>query len=460
MKKVLIANRGEIACRIVRSCKRLGIHTVAVYSDVDAGSLHVELADEAIAIGGAKPSDSYLCADNILAAARATGADGIHPGYGFLSENAKFAAAVKLAGIAWIGPEATTIEDMGDKERARQLAAASGVPILPGSGRFAMGDLTDIHEAATLVGYPLLVKAASGGGGIGMRCIERPEQLCEEVVRAHSLAERAFGDGTVYLERFIPEARHVEIQVFGFGDGRAIHLFERDCSLQRRFQKVIEESPAPGLDDAVLEKMYACATALCERIRYRSAGTVEFIVDVQEGTFYFLEMNTRIQVEHPVTEMITGVDLAALQIQQAAGISLPLSAQSDIGRAGHAIECRLYAERPGKNFLPSPGVLTKLQLPNPAAATRVEVGVREGDRISHYYDPMIAKIIVLGKDRSAAISKMRSALATIQVEGLETNLAFLCNILAHPAFQSGRVRTNFIERHMAELVREPENARI
>jgi 3-methylcrotonyl-CoA carboxylase alpha subunit len=341
---------------------------------------------------------------------------------------------------------------MGDKERARQLAAAAGVPVLPGSQRFAFGDVADIHEAAAAVGYPLLVKAASGGGGIGMRCVERPEELGEAVERAQSMAQRAFGDGTVYFERFIPEARHVEVQVFGFGDGQALHLFERDCSLQRRFQKVIEESPAPGIADTTLKRMYDCAVALCRQERYRSAGTIEFIVDAQTEEFYFLEMNTRIQVEHPVTEMTTGLDLVAMQIQHAAGVPLALTTQGDIGRVGHSIECRLYAERPGKGFLPSPGMLTKLQLPPSGPDVRVETGIREGERITHYYDPMIAKIVVHGEDRPHAVSRMLSTLDVIEIEGIETNLAFLRNTLAHAAFQSGRVRTNLIEKHRAELV--------
>ena len=453
MKKILVANRAEIACRIIRSCKQLGIRTVAVYSDADTGAMHATLADEAVAIGGSTPTESYLQIERILDAARATGADGIHPGYGFLSENAEFAAAVQRAGITWIGPDPKTIEDMGDKERARQLAAAAGIPILPGSPRLALGDVADMHEAAAAVGYPLLVKAASGGGGIGMRCVERPEELGEAVERTQSMAQRAFGDGAVYFERFIPEARHVEVQVFGFGDGQALHLFERDCSLQRRFQKVIEESPAPGIGGATLKRMYDCAVALCRQERYRSAGTVEFIVDAQTEEFYFLEMNTRIQVEHPVTEMTTGLDLVAMQIQHAAGLPLALTTQGDIGRIGHSIECRLYAERPAKGFLPSPGILTKLHLPPSGPDVRIDTGIREGERITHYYDPMIAKIVVHGEDRPHAVSRMLSTLDAIEIEGIETNLAFLRNTLAHSAFQSGRVRTNFIEKHRAELVR-------
>ena len=452
MNRILVANRGEIACRVIHSCHRLGIRAVAIHSDADSGAMHVALADEAVAIGGSAPADSYLQAERIVDAARETGADGIHPGYGFLSENAAFAAAVQREGIAWIGPDPDSIEDMGDKERARQLAAAAGVPILPGSPRFASGDVGAMQDAAAHIGYPLLVKAASGGGGIGMRAVGCAEELSDAVEGTQSMAQRAFGDATVYFERLIPEARHVEIQVFGFGDGRAVHLFERDCSLQRRFQKVIEESPAPGISDATLGKMYDCAVALCRSERYRSAGTVEFIVDAQTERFYFLEMNTRIQVEHPVTEMVTGLDLVAMQIQHAAGQALSLKSQPDVRRAGHAIECRLYAERPAKRFLPSPGVLNTLRLPASAGDVRIDAGVREGDRITHYYDPMIAKIIVRGADRSAAISSMLLTLESIRIEGVETNLAFLRNTIAHPAFQNGRVRTDFLERHHAELV--------
>jgi 3-methylcrotonyl-CoA carboxylase alpha subunit len=453
LKKILIANRAEIACRIIRSCRQLGIASVAVYSDVDAGAMHAALADEAVAIGGSTPAESYLQMERILDAARATKADGIHPGYGFLSEKAEFAVAVRAADITWIGPDAKSIEDMGDKERARQLAAAAGIPVLPGSPRFAFGEVAGIREAAAIVGYPLLVKAASGGGGIGMRAVERPDDLVEAVERAQSMAQRAFGDASVYFERFVPEARHVEVQVFGLGDGRAMHLFERDCSVQRRFQKVIEETPAPGLSGAMLERMYECAVALCCQERYRGAGTIEFIVDAQAQCFYFLEMNTRIQVEHPVTELTTGFDLVAMQIQHAAGRPLTL-AQEDLRREGHAIECRLYAERPAKGFLPSPGVLKKLQLPPTSAEVRIDTGVREGDRITHYYDPMIAKIAVRGDDRSHALSMMLSTLAAIHIAGVETNLAFLRNTLEHETFQSGRVRTNLVERHRAELVRD------
>ena len=452
MRKILVANRGEIACRVMRSCRNLGIATVAVHSEADAGALHVALADQAVAIGASPPAQSYLDAQRVLEAARSTGADAIHPGYGFLSENAAFATAVQNAGIIWIGPDPKTIGDMGDKERARLLAKAAGVPILPGSARFSTGDSAGMPAAGVEVGFPLLVKAAAGGGGIGMRRVDLAEDLAAAVEAAQSMAQRAFGDGAVYLERLVAEARHVEVQVFGFGDGRAVHLFERDCSIQRRFQKVVEESPAPAIADATRTAMFDAALALCRQERYRGAGTIEFILDADTEKFYFLEMNTRIQVEHPVTEMNTGLDLVAMQILLAAGLALPVEKQDDVRRAGHAIECRIYSERPAKNFLPSPGALARLVFPPASPHLRVDTGVREGDRITPFYDPMIAKIITHGVDRADAILRMTQALEDTRIEGLETNLAFLRNVVRHPAFGAGLVRTSFIDRHRAELL--------
>ena len=452
MNRVLIANRGEIACRIQRTCKRLGLETVAIYSDADAGAMHVAMADRAVAIGESPPARSYLVAEKIIAAARHAEADAIHPGYGFLAENAEFARAVKAAGIAWIGPEPKSIEDMGDKERARILAKAAGVPVLPGSPRFEPEALGNISSAAMEIGFPLLVKAAAGGGGIGMRRVDRLDDLDAAVKSAREMATRAFGVGTIYLERFIAEARHVEVQVFGFGEGRAIHLFERDCSTQRRFQKIIEESRAPELSPAMREDMCRAAVALCARERYRGAGTIEFVVDMDASEFYFLEMNTRIQVEHPVTEMVTGVDLVEMQIRLASGERFPVDSQDDLSASGHAIECRIYAERPDKGFLPAPGVLTTFRMPALDSKVRVDTGVRSGDRITHFYDPMIAKVIVSDCDREAARARMQAALAEITVEGVDTNLAFLKRILSHPAFRAGEVRTGFIERHGAELL--------
>jgi len=453
MKRVLVANRGEIACRILRSCKTLGLETVAVHSEADAGAMHVALADQTVAIGAPPPSQSYLLGDRIVAAARASGADGVHPGYGFLSENEDFARAVQAAGLTWIGPDPKSIEDMGDKERARAIAKAAGVPVLPGSPRFTPGSNAGIDAAAKEVGFPLLVKASAGGGGIGMRRVDRPEELAAAVESTQAMAARAFGDGTVYLERYISEARHVEVQVFGFGDGRSIHLYKRDCSTQRRFQKIVEESPAPGIPAATREAMCAAAAALCAQERYRGAGTIEYVLDCETRKFYFLEMNTRIQVEHPVTEMVTGLDLVAMQIILADGGDPAVIGQSDVKASGHSIECRLYAERPAKGFLPAPGVLTRFDVPAPDAQVRIDTGVRAGDRITHFYDPMIAKLIVHGADRASAIARMQEALAATVIEGLDTNLPFLLKVLGHPAFRAGDVRTGFIERYKADLLK-------
>ena len=346
--RVLIANRGEIARRIIRSCRRLGLETVAVYSEADAASAHVEEADQAFCIGKPRAQDSYLVIEHILGAARASGAGLVHPGYGFLSESPAFARAVGAAELVWIGPSPDQMETMGDKQRAREAALAAGVPILAGSSRFAEGGLAGIERAADAVGFPLLVKAAAGGGGIGMRRVDAPDKLMAVAAATQSMAARAFGDGAIYLERYIPQARHVEVQVFGFGDGHAIHLFERDCSVQRRFQKVIEECPAPGLPEALTQRMAETAVALARATRYAGAGTVEYVVDADTLEFFFLEMNTRIQVEHAVTETVTGTDLVAMQIELARG-RLHQMDQEAIVRKGCAIECRLYAENPGKD---------------------------------------------------------------------------------------------------------------
>ena len=393
MNKILIANRGEIACRVIRSAQALGARTVAVYSDADRESLHVASADEAVHIGAAKAAESYLNIDALLAAAAATGATAVHPGYGFLAENAGFASRVIEAGLVWVGPTPAQIEAMGDKARARSLAESAGVPIVPGSARFPTGELDGLEAAAEQVGYPLLVKASAGGGGIGMRLVDGPEQLRKTAEATQTMAERSFGDGTVFLERYIPRARHVEIQVFGFGDGRAVHVYERDCSIQRRFQKVIEEAPAPGLPNDVRQRMAEAAARLAASQHYRGAGTVEFIVNAETFEFFFLEMNTRIQVEHPVTECITGLDLVSLQLRLAAGETLDHLTQDSIPLAGHAIECRLYAENPAKMFLPSPGKLARFALPAATEGVRIDTGVREGDTITAYYDPMVAKLI-------------------------------------------------------------------
>jgi 3-methylcrotonyl-CoA carboxylase alpha subunit len=453
MKKVLIANRGEIACRIIRSCRALGLPTVAVYSDADAKSLHVSQADEAQAIGPAPPKQSYLAGDNILAAAAASGADAVHPGYGFLAENSEFARAVTLAGLTWIGPTPESIDDMGDKQRARLLAHAAGAPILPGSARFEVGDLAGLDEAARTVGFPLLVKASAGGGGIGMRRVDAPEDLAKTVQATQALSEKSFGDGDVYLERLVAKARHVEIQVFGFGDGDAVHMYERECSVQRRFQKIIEETPAPGIPAEARAAMANVAVALVRQERYRGAGTVEFVVDADNGSYYFLEMNTRIQVEHPVTEMTTGLDLVSLQIRLARGDDLSSLTQESIRARGHSIEVRLYAEDPAMDFLPSPGRLQRFRPPEGIDDLRIDSGVREGDLITFHYDPMIAKIISHGRDRDEAIARMLSALGQVQIEGIKTNTAFLGRVVDHPAFRAGDTHTGFVAQHASRLTK-------
>jgi acetyl/propionyl-CoA carboxylase alpha subunit len=451
VKKVLIANRGEIACRIIKSCRALDLSTVAVFSQADENSLHVQLADQSAYIGPGSAKESYLVADKIIDAAQMSGADAIHPGYGFLAENSRFARQVEEAGLIWIGPRFHTIEDMGDKERARDIARAAGVPVLPGSPRFSPADLAGIEEAAEEVGYPLLVKATAGGGGIGMKRLNDPSTLLEVVEATQALAEKAFGDGTIYLEHLVQKARHVEIQVFGYGDGHTVHLYERECSLQRRFQKVMEESPSPGLPDVVRQKMAMAAVSLAHHARYRGAGTVEFIVDAETFDFFFLEMNTRIQVEHPVSEMNTGLDLVAMQIRLARGDLEPVE-QRSISHRGHAIECRVYAENPDMNFLPSPGRLEVFRLPKEDAQLRIDSGFQQGDKITYHYDPMLAKVIAHGDNRQQTIRKIREALITFRVEGLKTNIPFLVKVLDHPAYKAGDLHTRFIDEHKADLV--------
>ena len=450
MKKLLIANRGEIACRIMRSARVLGLGVVAVYSDADADARHVAEADEALPIGPPAAKESYLVGDRIIAAARASGADGIHPGYGFLAENAAFAAAVEDAGLVWVGPRADSIAAMGDKERARTIARAAGLPVVPGSARLTADDLAGLDDAAQAVGYPLLVKASAGGGGIGMRRVDEAAKLSDVVGATQTMAERAFGDGTVYLEKLVLQPRHVEIQVFGLGDGRGFHLMERECSVQRRFQKIVEEAPSPAVDPALRARMADAALALVERERYRGAGTVEFIL-APDGAFYFLEMNTRIQVEHPVTEMISGLDLVGLQLRLARGEDLGgLTLPAD-GARGHAIECRIYAENPDRNFLPSPGLLERFQPPPAGDGIRLDTGVAEGDRITPFYDPMIAKLVAHGADRNAAIDKMLTALGEFRIEGIVTNIDFLGRVVGHAAFRAGDTHTGFVEEHKPDL---------
>lgn len=447
--KLLVANRGEIACRIMATCRKAGIATVAVYSEADAGAVHVEMADDAVEIGPAIARESYLRGDRIIAAALETGAQAIHPGYGFLAESADFARAVLKAGLIWVGPAPDIIATMGDKDKARTIARAAGVPVLDGSPRFSPGEVSGLEAAAEQVGFPLLVKAACGGGGIGMRRVDRMADLEKVVTSTQSMAERSFGDGAIYLERFVARARHVEVQVFGFGDGTAIHLFDRDCSVQRRFQKVIEEAPAPDLPDAVRDRMRAAAVSLAASVQYGGAGTVEFVYDVDRGVVHFLEMNTRIQVEHPATEMITGVDLVDWQIRHAEG-SLTHPAQLDRTPDMHAVEVRIYAERPEKNFLPAPGTITTLHWPTEDETLRIDHALRVGDAITPYYDPMIAKLIARGPDRAAAIVRLLSALEEIRIEGVPTNIAFLATVLQSQEFRDADLSTDLITRLAAK----------
>lgn len=451
MNRVLIANRGEIACRIISSCKQLGLETVAVYSDVDADALHVRQADIACHIGQPPARASYLDMAAVLQATTDSGADAVHPGYGFLSESSEFAQRVMEAGLTWIGAHPDTIMNMGDKERAREIAQDARVPVLPGSRRFAAGELDGLTEAAESVGFPLLVKAASGGGGIGMQLVEDPSKLEKIAAATQSMAEKAFGDGTIFLERYVRKARHVEVQVFGFGNGDAIHLYERDCSLQRRYQKVVEESPAPGLPEQIRKAMTEVAVALCKHQGYSGAGTVEFVLDADSGEFFFLEMNTRIQVEHPVTELCTDTDLVAMQLLHAAGRQ-PQLVQQTIGHMGHAIECRIYAENPAKNFIPSPGSLEEFRLPEAVDGVRIDCGLRPGDAVSIYYDPMIAKVSCHADTRENAIEKMIRSLSKVRISGVQTNRDFLLNCLRHQGFQEGRITTGFIDEHRSDLV--------
>jgi 3-methylcrotonyl-CoA carboxylase alpha subunit len=446
-QKILIANRGEIACRIMKTARRLGIRTVAVYSEADARALHVELADEAFAIGPAPARQSYLDIDRILDVARRSGAQAIHPGYGFLSENAAFADAASAAGIVFIGPPAEAIRAMGLKSAAKELMERAGVPVVPGYHAEAQ-DFQTICAAAERIGYPVLIKASAGGGGKGMRVVERAADLAEAAASARREAASAFGDERLLLEKYLARPRHIEIQILADRHGNVVSLFERDCSIQRRYQKVIEESPAVGMEPGRRRLMGETACAAARAIGYRNAGTVEFIVE--GDAFYFMEMNTRLQVEHPVTEMITGLDLVEWQLRVAAGEELDDSVKAAVPR-GHAIEARIYAEDPARGFRPSTGKLIHLYAPAESDHVRVDTGVRVGDEISIHYDPMIAKLIVRDRDRAAAIARLRGALRDYEIAGVTTNLSFLAIIAAHPAFEAGGLDTGFLARHAAEL---------
>ena len=447
-EKILIANRGEIACRVIRTCRRLGIASVAVYSEADAAALHVRLADEAYCIGGPAPADSYLRGDAVIQAALGSGAQAIHPGYGFLSENAAFAEAVAAAGLVFIGPGAGSMRRMGSKAGAKQLMAQAGVPVVPGYNGEDQALATLSREAAR-TGFPLMVKAAHGGGGKGMRVVHRLEDFVPALESCQREALGAFGRDRVLLERYVSSPRHIEIQVFGDTHGNVIHLNERECSAQRRYQKVLEESPSPFLTPQLRQAMGEAAVLAARAIDYVNAGTVEFIVD-PDGAFYFMEINTRLQVEHPVTEVVTGLDLVEWQLRVAAGEPLPL-AQEQVPQQGHAIEVRLYAEDPESGFLPASGTLRALQLPPTSAHVRIDAGVEAGDTVTVFYDPMIAKLIVHDADRARALARLRGALTQCHVAGTKTNLGFLEALARHPAVVEARIDTGYLDRHLDEF---------
>ena len=440
-KKILIANRGEIACRVIKSARKMGIKTVAVYSEADRDALHVDMADEAVCIGPAPSSESYLVIDKILDAIKQTGADAVHPGYGFLSENAAFARRLKREGVAFIGPNVNAITKMGDKIESKKLAEKAKVNTVPGHTE-ALKDVRQALSVSKQIGYPVMLKASAGGGGKGMRVAYNEKEAREGFTSAKREAASSFGDDRVFVEKFIEEPRHIEIQIMADSFGNTIYLGERECSIQRRHQKVIEEAPSPFIDEETRRAMGEQAVKLSKAVKYVSAGTVEFIVDAKRN-FYFLEMNTRLQVEHPVTEKITGLDLVELMIRVAAGEKLPL-AQEDVTLTGWAMETRVYAEDPFRGFLPSVGRLVRYKAPDESDHVRVDTGVYEGGEISMYYDPMIAKLITYGVDRAEAIAHMRHALDGYYIRGVSHNISFLAALMAHPRFQEGRLTTNFI----------------
>jgi len=459
-EKILIANRGEIAVRIARTAKRLGIRTVAVYSEADAGAMHTEICDEAYLIGGAAARDSYLHGERIIQVARETGAQAIHPGYGFLAENADFARACADAGIVFVGPPAAAIEAMGSKSAAKALMEKAGVPLVPGYHGAEQGDAI-LETEAEGIGYPVLIKASAGGGGKGMRVVEHREEFSKSLAAAKREAKSGFGDDRMLIEKYLARSRHIEVQVFADQSGECVHLFERDCSVQRRHQKIIEEAPAPGMTEARRRKMGAAAVAAAKAVGYVGAGTVEFIAE-EDGNFYFMEMNTRLQVEHPVTEMITGLDLVEWQLRVADGGNLPL-AQTALNIAGHSFEARVYAEDPSRGFLPATGTITHLRQPSDSPHVRVDTGVREGDEISINYDPMIAKVIAWDVDRPSALRRLRGALGEYEIVGPKTNVSFLLDLASHHAFARADVEpslldTGLIERYRAELFPDAEPA--
>jgi 3-methylcrotonyl-CoA carboxylase alpha subunit len=446
-EKILIANRGEIALRIHRACREMGIHTVAIHSTADANAMHVRLADESVCIGPPPPNQSYLNIPAIISAATITGADAIHPGVGFLSENAGFAEIVEAHGFTFIGPSPDHIRMMGDKITAKRAMIEAGVPCVPGTDG-AIGGPDEARQMAASIGYPVLIKASAGGGGKGMKVVEQPADFAAQLASAKREAAASFGDEQVLIEKYLIRPRHIEIQIFADSHGNCVSLFERDCSVQRRHQKVIEEAPAPGMAEARRREMGDAAVAAARAISYVGAGTVEFIVDAG-GDFFFMEMNTRLQVEHPVTEAITGLDLVEWQLHVAAGGKLPL-AQQDLRIDGHAFEARLYAEDPVRDFVPQTGRLAALRFPD--AGVRIDTGVREGDTVSVHYDPMIAKLIVHGADRADALDRLSRALEATRIAGLATNIDFLAALARHPAFAAGDVHTGFIAEHESSLL--------
>jgi acetyl-CoA carboxylase biotin carboxylase subunit len=455
MNRVLIANRGEIAVRIIHACREAGLHSVAVFSDADVNARHVQLADRAVRLGPAPASESYLNIAAILAAAADTKADAIHPGYGFLSERPELASACERAGVTFVGPSADVIARMGSKLAARALMQSAGVPVVPGATPPDQSD-DGIVNAAREIGYPVLVKASAGGGGKGMRVVRREGEARESAAAARREALAAFGDGTLYVERLIQKPRHIEVQILADAHANVVHLFERDCSLQRRHQKVIEESPSPVVTPELRERMGAAAVAAARAAGYRNAGTIEFLVEGQgrDATFYFLEMNTRLQVEHPVTEAVTGIDLVRAQFDVAAGLPLPWS-QSALSQRGHAIECRIYAEDPTNGFLPQAGPLLLYREPS-GPGLRIDSGVAEGDEIGVHYDPLIAKLIVNAETRERARARAIAALRRFPMLGIRTNVAFLISALEHSDFAAGTADTGFIDEHLTDLVAWPE----
>ncbi len=447
IKKVLIANRGEIAVRIIRACREMGIETVAVYSEADREALHTKLADEAVCIGPASSGDSYLSMDRIISATIVTGADAIHPGFGFLSENAKFAELCERCHITFIGPKSSVIASLGNKQKARNTMIQAGVPVIPGSEK-SVEEVTEAASIADQIGYPVIIKAVLGGGGKGMRTAYSPKEFAQSFQTAKKEAKMAFGDGTMYLEHYVENPRHIEFQILADHYGNVIHLGERDCSIQRNHQKMIEESPSIALSEELREKMGEAAVQAAKAAGYVNAGTIEFLLD-KSGAFYFMEMNTRIQVEHPVTEWVTGIDLVKEQIRIASGETLSCT-QDEVQLTGHAIECRINAENPKKGFRPSPGTITDMYLPG-GKGVRIDTAIYPGYSIPPYYDSMIAKLIVWAKDRQEAIQKMQSALGEMVIEGVHTNIDYQYEILNHPDYLSGNVDVGFIQKCKGEI---------